>query len=100
MRSIDSILEVVVPLLIALFGGVASTMSNNNVSWGGFCTSFVLSGFCGYLTLLLCFQFGITEHFIGVLCGLAGYLSREILDVLRRLMTKKLPELIKFISSW
>jgi len=72
------------PLILAIMGGIADFLMSDEHSWANILVSIFLAGFSGYLVLLLCIDYGVSEGRIGIACGISGMSSRAVLALFKR----------------
>lgn len=78
------------PIILAIMGGIAEFLMADEHSWANILVSMFLAGFTGYLVLLLCIEYNVTQGLTGVVCGVSGMSSRTVLNLFRRFFKHKL----------
>lgn len=78
------------PLVLALMGGIADYLTSDDHSWSNMFIGIFLAGFCGYMVLLLCIEWNLSEGWEGVICGISGLSSRAILNILKKIGIRKI----------
>ncbi len=65
-------------IILAIAGGLADFLLSDDHSWFSLLVSLFIAGFIGYLTLLVCREWGVSDNLLGVYCGISGASSRVI----------------------
>lgn len=91
--------KVAPPMIMAIMGGVADFLTSEKHSGREFIVSVFLAGFIGYMTLLLCFDYDVSQARTGIIVGIAGYLSRPILKMIRKYGPARLARFLKVPNS-
>ena len=86
----DIIQKYLIPIILAVCGGIADFIQSDQHTILKMITAMFLAAFTGYLALLLCMEYNVSERLTGVSCGLAGYSSRAILPLFRKLFLDKI----------
>jgi len=73
-----------IPILVAVAGGMSDFLLSDEHTWKYMLINLFLAGFAGYLTLALCIEYGVSDSWTGVLCGISGLSSRALLVGLRK----------------
>ena len=83
------------PLILAFAGGIADYLTSDDHSWANMLIGLFLAGFCGYMVLLLCIEWDLSEGWKGINCGISGLSSRAILKVLKKIGVRKISWLLQ-----
>jgi len=83
------------PIILAIMGGIAEFLMSDDHSWTNILVSMFLAGFSGYLVLLVCIEYGVSEGLTGVACGIGGMSSRAVLALFRRAVIDKIKAYLK-----
>ncbi len=78
------------PLMLAIAGGMADFLTSDDHTQLQMIVSIFLAGFAGYMALLLCIEWDLSEGQQGVMCGICGLSSRAIIQILRKVGTREL----------
>jgi hypothetical protein len=82
--SLDTIWETVIAVILAAAGGVARLLNmkdKKKLKWGKILSELFISGFTGLMVLLLARTIGLTGDWLGLVCGMAGWVGPRILDL-------------------
>lgn len=82
------------PLLLAFMGGLADFLFTEEHKLSTLLISAFLAISMGYLSLLACVEYGVSQEKTGILCWFAGYSSKHILTAMRRIRGKKIVILV------
>ena len=83
------------PLVLAMLGGLADFLMSDEHSLSRMAIAMFLAGFTGYLTLLLCLEYQVSEAFTGVTCGVAGMSSKAVLQLFQKIFLDNIQQYIK-----
>lgn len=83
------------PLILALMGGVADYIMSDDHSWVNMIAGVFLAGFTGYMVLLLCIEYNLSEAWMGITCGISGLSSRAILKLMSSVVQKKIAVMLQ-----
>jgi len=78
------------PLVLAIMGGVAEFLMSEKHSWTHILVSMFLAGFTGWLILLICIEYQVSEGLTGVACGMGGMSSRSVLLLFKKVFMDKI----------
>lgn len=78
------------PIILALMGGVADFLMSDDHSISNMLVGIFLAGFTGYLVLLLCNEWGISQGLTGVTCGISGMSSRVVLQLFKKVVLERI----------
>ena len=82
--SVDKIWETVITVLLAVLGGLARLLNakdKEKLSWLFILGELFISGFAGGMVLLLARSFGLAGDWLGLVCGMAGWIGPRMLDL-------------------
>jgi drug/metabolite transporter (DMT)-like permease len=81
--DLDRIWETVIAIVLAIAGGLARMLNKKmRLSWGRILSELFVAGFAGMMVLLFARNFGLSGDWLGLICGIAGWVGPKILDVL------------------
>ena len=74
--------EVAVAVCLAAMGGLARLLnaSKKRLKWRRIFSELFISGFAGIMVLFLARSSGLTGDWLGLVCGMAGWIGPRILD--------------------
>ena len=84
MFNLDNIWETVVAVILAAAGGLARLLNakdKTKLKWSKIFSELFVSGFSGLMVLLLARTVGLTGDWLGLVCGMAGWVGPRILDL-------------------
>jgi hypothetical protein len=76
--------QTIVAVILATLGGLArllNTKDKTKLKWSRILSELFISGFAGLMVLLLARSFGLTGDWLGLVCGMAGWVGPRILDL-------------------
>ena len=85
--DVGRIWEAVIAVLLAVAGGLARLLNakdNTRLKWSRMLSELFISGFAGLMTLLLARRFGLSGDWLGLVCGMAGWIGPRILDLIAK----------------
>ena len=94
--------DYVIAILLAVAGGLARLLSGKDRTRAKayrILSELFVSGFTGLMTLFLARSFGFSGEWLGLVCGLSGWIRPRILDLLAQPVIKKMGLEIKNSSS-
>jgi len=96
MFDTERVWEYVIAIMFAAAGGLARLLNskgkdNTKMQLSRIFAELFISGFAGLMVLFLARAFGLTGDWLGLVCGMAGWVGPRILD----LVAKKAGEAIK-----
>jgi len=83
--DVQRIWETVIAVILAAMGGLARLLSlkdEKRLRWSLILSELFVSGFAGLMVLMLIRATGVTGDWIGLVCGMAGWIGPKILDLL------------------
>ena len=89
MFEADKLWEAIIAVLLATAGGMARLLNKKGESKlkiSRIISELFISGFIGYMVLLIARYFGLSSDLIGVVAGMSGWSGPKVLDVLGRLV--------------
>ena len=92
MLDMESIWDYVIAVVLAAAGGLARLLnlkSRRNLNRGRVFSEIFISGFAGLMVLLLARAGGLTGDWLGLVCGMAGWIGPRILDLVAKPATNK-----------
>lgn len=92
---IDGISDKLPPLILAIMGGVADFLMSDEHSWSQMLVAMFLAGFTGYLVLLLCIEYKLSQAYTGVVVGISGLSSKGVLSLFQRIFMDRIKAYIK-----
>jgi hypothetical protein len=91
MYNIDKIWETVLAVLLAVLGGLARVLNLKDMQklkWSKILSELFVSGFSGIMVLMLAHIYGLSGDWVGIICGMSGWIGPKILDILAKLVSK------------
>ena len=91
MDNIDKIWETVLAVLLAVLGGLARILNlkdSQKLKWSKILSELFISGFSGIMVLMLAHIYGLSGDWVGIICGMSGWVGPKILDILAKLASK------------
>jgi len=85
MIEVERAWEAVIAVLLASCGGLARLLHTKNrrkMRWGLILSELFISGFAGLMVLMMARASGISGDWLGVVCGISGWIGPRILDIL------------------
>ena len=79
--------ETVIAILLAAAGGLARLLNvkdNTRLKWSRIMSELFISGFAGIMVLMLARNLGLSGDWIGLVCGMAGWVGPRILDMVAK----------------
>jgi len=89
----DKMIDTLIAVLLAAAGGLArllNTKDKKRIQFGRILSELFISGFAGIMVLLLARTLGLTGDWLGLVCGMAGWIGPRILDLISKPATKPL----------
>ena len=77
--------DLLIAVLLATLGGLARLLkvkSDTKLKWNVIFSELFISGFAGLMVLLLAKASGLSGDWLGLVCGMAGWIGPKILDLL------------------
>ena len=98
MFDTDRIWETVIAVLLTTLGGLARLLygkergktKTKRLGMGRVASELFISAFCGFMVLLLARIGGLSGDWIGLVCGIAGWVGPHILDLVFKPVGKAL----------
>ena len=93
MYDIDKIWETMIAVLLAVLGGLARILNlkdNKKLKWSKILSELFISGFSGIMVLMFARIYNLSGDWVGIICGMSGWIGPKILDVLVKLVSKAL----------
>lgn len=83
MFDVERAWEVAVAICLAAMGGLARLLnaSKKRLKWRRIFSELFISGFAGIMVLFLARSSGLTGDWLGLVCGMAGWIGPRILDL-------------------
>ena len=81
-----------IAVLLAAAGGLARLLSakgKTKLKWGKICSELFVSGFAGIIILMAARASGLSGDWLGVVCGMSGWLGPKTLEFVSGLLSKK-----------
>jgi hypothetical protein len=79
--------ETVIAIILASTGGLArllNTKDKTRLQWSRIFSELFISGFSGIMILMLGRSFNLSGDWMGLVCGMAGWVGPRILDLLTK----------------
>jgi len=93
MYNLDKIWETAIAVLFAILGGLARVLNIKNtkkLKWSRLLSELFISGFSGIMILMFARASGLSGDWIGVICGMAGWIGPRILDFMAKTVEKNI----------
>ena len=93
MFDTDRVWQAVLAVLLAVIGGLARLLhlkDGTKLKWGIILSELFISGFTGLMTLMLARASGLSGDWIGLVCGMAGWMGPRVIDLLMKPVGKAL----------
>ena len=93
MFGLEKIWDTAMGVLIAAAGGLARQLSvkdKSNLRFGYIVAEIFVAAFCGAIVLMLVSESNVSENWVGIACGIAGWTSPLLLHALTRVTEKLL----------
>ena len=84
-NDIHEIWEAVIAVALAVIGGLARLLNlkdEKKLAWSLILSELFISGFSGLMVLMLARASGLSGDWLGLVCGMAGWIGPRILDLL------------------
>ena len=84
MLDVERAWQTIVAVALAALGGLArllNTKDKTKLKWSRILSELFISGFAGLMVLLLGRSFGLSGDWLGLVCGMAGWIGPRILDL-------------------
>ena len=101
----ERIWELVIAIILAAAGGFARMLHKKDqvqLKWTKILSEMFISAFSGIMVLLLARSFGLAGDWLGLVCGMAGWIGPRILDLVSKPALEKLfsaDELKEFVEE-
>ena len=89
--DIDKVWEAVIAVLLAVLGGLARILNlkdSKALKWSRLMSELFVSGFAGLMILMLARTAGLSGEWVGVVCGMSGWVGPKVLDLVAKLTGK------------
>jgi len=83
MSSVDNLWEIIIAVLLASAGGFArllNTKDSTKLKMSKILSELFISAFAGLMILLLARASGLSGDWVGLVCGIAGWIGPKALD--------------------
>ena len=87
MFDIEKVWEVFIAVLLAVSGGLARLLNlkdNTKLKWSRILSELFISGFAGIIVLMLARTCGLSGDWLGIVCGMSGWIGPRILDLVTK----------------
>ena len=84
MFDVDRAWQTFIAVILAVLGGLARLLNvkgKTKLQWSRILSELFISGFAGLMVLLLGRSFGLEGDWLGLVCGMAGWIGPRILDL-------------------
>jgi hypothetical protein len=84
MFDVERVWQTIVAIILAALGGLARLLNAKakpKLKWSRILSELFISGFAGLMVLLLGRSFGLSGDWLGLVCGMAGWIGPRILDL-------------------
>jgi hypothetical protein len=89
--NIDKIWEAVIAVILAVLGGLARILNlkdSKMLKWSRLFSELFVSGFAGLMILMLARTTGLYGEWVGVVCGMSGWIGPKVLDLAAKMVGK------------
>ena len=94
--DLDKIWEIIIAVSLAVTGCFARILNKNDEKqWRRLCAELFISGFAGYMILLITRLLGLSGDWVGLICGMAGWMGPKALDLIGDVIFKQISRRIK-----
>jgi flagellar biosynthesis protein FliR len=93
MYEFKTVIDMLIAVLLAVAGGLArllNTKSKSRLKWSLILSELFVSGFAGIMVLMLARAFGLSGDWIGLACGMAGWVGPKILNYVAKPVLEKI----------
>ena len=83
--DVQKIWEAVIAVILAVLGGLARLLNlkdETRLAWSRILSELFISGFSGLMVLMLARASGLSGDWLGLVCGMAGWVGPKVLDML------------------
>jgi len=91
MYDMEKIWETIIAMMLAAAGGLARVLhlkDNKKMKWSRILSEIFISGFSGIMVLMVARASGLSGDWVGVVCGMAGWVGPKILDLLAKVVAR------------
>lgn len=93
MFDVEKAWEAVIAVILAAAGGFARLLNikdSTKLRWSRIFSELFISGFAGLMVLLLARSFGVSGDWLGLVCGMAGWIGPRLLDLVAKPAVKSI----------
>ncbi len=93
MIDVEILLQIIISVLLAVSGGLARVLNSRGkrkLRVGYILSELFISAFAGLMVLLLARSLGLSGDWIGLVCGISGWIGPRILNMLIKPVSKAL----------
>ena len=93
MSFFENMLDTLIAVLLALVGGLARLLNSKDergMKFTAILAELFIAGFAGIMVLLLARVFGLEGDWLGLICGIAGWIGPRILDLIAKPAAQKI----------
>jgi hypothetical protein len=91
--DVDRIWDTVIAVGLACAGGLARILNakdDTKLEWGRLLSELFLSGFIGVVVLMFTRAIGLSGDWVGLLCGMGGWMGTRMLDLIEEISGEKI----------
>ena len=84
MFDVERTWETIIAIILASAGGLARLLNakdTTKLQWSRIFSELFISGFAGMMVLLLARSFDLSNNWLGLVCGMAGWIGPRVLDI-------------------
>jgi hypothetical protein len=84
LLDVEHAWQTIVAVILATLGGLARLLNSKDrtrLKWSRILSELFISAFAGLMVLLLGRSFGLMGDWLGLVCGMAGWIGPRILDL-------------------
>lgn len=89
--NIGQIWDTVISVLLAVTGGLARLLNakdSEKLKLGKILSELFISGFAGIMVLMLAHASGLSGDWVGLICGISGWIGPRILETITKIVEK------------
>ena len=91
MFRAEHIVDYIIAVVLAMSGGLASILNKKTkLKVTQILAEMFIAGFAGLMVLLLARASGLTGYWLGLVCGMAGWIGPKILDAISKPVGSKI----------
>ena len=91
MIDVEKTWQAIIAVTLAVAGGLARLLNIKGAArlkWGKVLSELFISGFAGFMVLMVARSAGLSSDLIGVVSGISGWIGPRVLDIVARMVSK------------